>query len=692
MIIGKYEEKTGEYKDVPSIDIKKVNGQNVVTNQISNYLPGDEEKLVRQMIVNDFRKGDVIMRKPRREFNDLSVISRMTVDQMAFNSYQANNGDALEGDEINAWKSRAMRPIVRNKVVSIAAHATANLIFPKVFAYNKEAGSEDGEAAHIMNDLMEWAGDQSNYIRTNLYSIISALVNPAAIIHTEYAEVYRKFKKEKGQDGKWVWVDEKDEDMSGFQDAVVPCDELYIGNFYEHDIQKQPFLIWRKVVDFETAEAKYGKYENFKFVKPGVQVIYNDANQTFYEVYDSNMRQEMVEEITYWNKSKDLKICMLNGVMVTDPDNPNERQDKNYPFVKFGYELMDEGKCFYYKSLAFKMMQDANIINTIYPMIIDGTFLNLMPPMVNRGGETISSDVMIPGAVTTFSNPEADLTPIGLRQNLGAGMAALQQVEQSVNDSSEGATQILNAPQSSKQQTAYSIAIKQKEYQIILGLFVQMIMQYVKDFGKMRMNDILQYLTIGEAGDIEGSEGLVYKTFFLYDKKENGKTKTKKIKFDANLPTDAISKEEKLGLSYDVLQEQGGINSNTLLYKVNPILFRSLKYVLQVKPEAMTPMTEETKRTLGLEIYDRAIQNPKADLEQVTRDFLFGDYSDLIKDPDKYITKQSTQPPTMPFNNMMPQGNNPMVGGLIKKALGTNTLGGAMPPQAEPVATTNAKF
>ena len=47
------------------------------------------------------------------------------------------------------------------------------------------------------------------------------------------------------------------------------------------------------------ARAKYErKYENFKYVKPGVQIIYNDANQTFYEVYDTNMRHELVEEIT----------------------------------------------------------------------------------------------------------------------------------------------------------------------------------------------------------------------------------------------------------------------------------------------------------------------------------------------------------------------------------------------------------
>ena len=109
-----------------------------VTDQISVYSPDEDTKKMRQRIIREFTLGDVTMRKPRREFNDLSVLTRMTVDQMSFNTYQPNDGDSLEGDAINSWKSKAIRPIVRNKCISIAAHATARLIFPKVFAFNNQ--------------------------------------------------------------------------------------------------------------------------------------------------------------------------------------------------------------------------------------------------------------------------------------------------------------------------------------------------------------------------------------------------------------------------------------------------------------------------------------------------------------------------------------------------------------------------
>ena len=79
--------------------------------------------------------------------------------------------------------------------------------------------------------------------------------------------------------------------------------------------------------------------------------------------------------------------------MLTDFDNPNPRQDKLYPFDKFGYEPINN-RFFYYKSLAFKLQHDADIINTIYQMVIDGTFLAIFKPMVNVGGEIIASDVI----------------------------------------------------------------------------------------------------------------------------------------------------------------------------------------------------------------------------------------------------------------------------------------------------------
>lgn len=646
--------------EVIKIPTLKVGSKAVIDAQVSKYQPSDAEKNLRAEIIKNFALGNVNMYKPRREFNDLSLISRYSIDKMAFNNYQENDGDPTTGDTSTAWKSRAVKPIIRNKIMSIAAHATARTLFPKIFAYN-ENDEEQRDAAMVMEDLQEWVADQSNYAKTCLYAVITSLYSPASIVSEEYTETYRAVKKQKDTGGKWVVDYVLDEDLSGFINEVVPVDELYIENFYEREMQRQGWLIRRKVQAYSLLKAKYeSKYSNFKYVSSGMQTVFNDANQSFYNVYDTNMRQEMGEEIIFYRKVDDIKIIMVNGVILTDVDNPNPRQDKQYPFTKFGWSIIDEGMCFYYKSLAALLQQEAKIVNTLYQMVMDGTMLSVMPPMANIGGEIISRSVIVPGAVTTLSDPNADLKPITLNQNLKAGYDALFKLEESLDKSSiepiqEGDTQAGG-------QTAYEISRLEQNAATVFGLFLHMVgNDLVKPLGKLILGDILQYLTIADVKRIEGVAGgeLIYKTFYLQNKESGGKQKTRKIKFDASLPEGEISPDKQLEMSMNVLKEQGGMDSKTQLWKVNPKLIRNYKYMMTVTPDVMNPMSEELIRAFKLEEYDRAINNPILDPEQITRDFLLGAYKDSRKDPDKYFLKQGQQNPLaqMQQNN---QQTNPL--------------------------------
>ena len=99
--------------------------------EMASYHPEGVERERMTLIRSCFQLGDVTMQKPRPEFNDLSVIGRDQYDKLSFNAYQSNNGQAVAGDPMNSWRSNAMRPIVRDKCISIAAHATARLILDR---------------------------------------------------------------------------------------------------------------------------------------------------------------------------------------------------------------------------------------------------------------------------------------------------------------------------------------------------------------------------------------------------------------------------------------------------------------------------------------------------------------------------------------------------------------------------------
>lgn len=611
-------------------EVKIMKEEKEMTASISSYNPTQEEKDVLMMIRDDFSDAYVSMYKPRREFNDISLIERISRDQLAWNTYQVNDGDGYEEDISESWRSRAMRPVIRNKCISIAAHSTARLIFPKIFAYNQQS-EEQKDASQVMRDLIEWSADQSNYKQTSLFSVISALVNPVSIVYTEYCEVYKSYKKEK-VNGKWIWETKLDEEKSGFKDIVVPPDQLYIENFYEYNIQNQGFLIWRRVQSYDLIKQKYGDLENFKYVQKGVRVFYNDANQSFYDVYDSEIENRLCEEILYWNKSKDLFLKVVNGVLMCEADNPNPRIDKQYPFAKNIYEPIDERKFFYGKSLSFKLKQDADIVNTLYPMIIDGSYLSIMPPAVNYGDANIDNSVYVPASITSLGegNRMEQLKP---SPDLNAGLGVLNEVMESIGESSQSA---LKRPQETGVPTAYEMALREKERQTLLGLFIDMIGNFVNDYNKLRISDILQYLTIAEVSKITDNAPLVYKTFLMPERQTEKGSKTRRIDFDAEMK-EMMTDKEYLKQSYDLLDEGG---EETELVKANPILFRNLKYIVKVSPDVMNPISEELERAYGLELYDRAIRNPIVDQEKATRDFLLGVYPQSKENPEEYIREE----------------------------------------------------
>lgn len=648
---------------------------------MQDQAPWDPPQAVKDrtaQVMSDFQSADVIRNKPYAEFNFNSLNDRIALDQTSWNQYPGERSK----DPMESWKSLAFRPIVRNKIISIAAHITANTIYPKVFAQN-ENDEEDRDAAMVMRDLIEWSGEQSGYDKTFLYTVIAALVNPAAFIHTEYREVYRDVKELGGKDGEWKVRKVVDERFSGFVDTMVPVDEMWISNVYVHDVQRQPFLIWRRVLDYTTAKQKYGALEPFKFVKPGLQFLYSNLYNLFYQMYDESMRGSLVEEVVYYNRLQDLELRFVNGILMDDPDRPIQRQDKDYPFVKAGYELFDDGRFFYYKSAAFKMANDEEIVNTAYRMVVDGTYLSIMPPSVVFGNETVGTSVIAPGAVTTIDNvmnPNASFQTIATNNNLQAGYSLLEKVEGSI---SESTTDILQSSgQVKSDTTAFEASKVDQNARVLLGLFGKMIGFMVQDYGRLRVGDILQHMTVGEVSDLLApGQMLRYRKFLLPEKTVDGKKKTRRIEFDGRLPDEGTD-EEFMGISAGIAGEQRNLDDSAHIVKVNPALFRSLRFKCVCKPEAVTPKSDALERAMQLEEYDRAILNPliaqnPANLEAVTRDLLLGSYDRTRDDPDAYLKPAPQQQQAAPGGIPQAPGNpasavlgpQPQSMGKIAKAL-----------------------
>jgi len=618
--------------------------------EISAYEPTDEEKDARSRVLRDFALGYQTMYRPRQEFNDLSLLQRDQVDSMAFNTYQPNNGEPAAGDTANSWRSNAIRPIERNKCISMAGHTAERLGFLRLQATDEDSTPND-DAAILMNGLLDWA--RYTYFPEEwwLHAVLQSEVSPACIIHQEYREVFRRQKTTRGKDGKWNYEDKLDEANSGFIGTIVPTDQIYIENIFEKDIQKQRFVIWRRVQSHDQLKAKYGSSKNWQYVRKGMQLLFNDANQGFYYAYDPNLRSELGEEVLYWSKDDGgLQLAIVNGVLMTEPDAKLVREDGLYPFAKWFYSWIRDN-FFYGKSLSFSVSHDANIINTLYPVLVDGAILDTMKPMKYIGQDVIGSDVIIPGQTISLQDQNGKLEPVLPPLQTGNLLAAMSQVEKSLTETAN--TQILPKSRS----TAYEMSVVEKDMQSQLAPFTSELIGASIQLTRLVLGDILQYCTIGDISAIKGAKSaLKYKTFLVDIKGNKTRAKRRRIKFET-LPK--MDDSEKLKASYDLLEEQGGPNADTELIKADPKAIRKLKYSMIMSEDVLRPKSDALKFQENLATLDKVIALESSrpglnNLEEVAKKLLYSTNPVTARDPEKFINKQ--QPGQMSPMDMIGKG------------------------------------
>jgi len=597
--------------------------KNNIISPLSAYQPSDSIRELTFAIKQKYQDGETNLTTSYKEFNNRSVIERTNEDQRAWLSWTP---EPYEGDD--DWRWNGIRPITRNKVISTAAHLTAQLIIPHVFAQN-QFDEQDREVANVMRDLIEYNIKRSNYETTFLFAVISGLVNPVTFFQVDYTMSWQD-----------IWEGDKlkkviDDIFTGFQHSLRGADDVMIENPYQFELQKQDWIMEKDLISYGTAEAECGQFEQFRYVQAGKKVIlHEDGN--FYDIEDPN--DGLVEKIVYKNRRKDQEIKFVGGVYFGSDNidyNPIAHRTNNnkpkYNLVKFGYEPIDEMKFFYYKSLVAKMSNDQEAVDREWQMYFDSSFLSTFPPTITMGAGIIDRSVMAP-ATNTEIGRDAKIQPINI-SNPSAALGALREAERSVTESSQDSQ--LQGQGGQVEKTARESILLQQNAQTNLGIASKMIGFMVKEIGSLVVDDIIRYQSIGEIKEITGE--MSYKTFLVDGKIQGGKNKTSKIVFTDRFAGKVMSKAEREMEEYKMLDNA---SDEEEIYEVNPYAFAMMDYLITIDADRVLQRNDAFERAFKLETYDRAIANPLVQQDpesqlKITRDFLF---EPLIKgEASKYL-------------------------------------------------------
>jgi len=608
-------------------EITTKDGKEVILNQKSAYKPNEQVLARITDIVRDFGIAQDYRDQNWTEFNGNTLVDRASKDQELFNG----NTPIGSGDPNESWKANTVNPMTRNRCISIMAHLIQAYLYPSIIAQNEQS-EEDKDASVVFGDLVEWSLEQASYTEKMMSMLYAFVSEPIVCVKLDYVKCKRKI-KDIQEDGSWEWKEIDDNEFGGFQLDVVPYDEIYFGNVHEIDLQKQPFIVTRRIIDYTHAEIKYGNNPNWDKVKPGVYSFLNQEDNTFYEKEDiDDLSGQKVYEDIYYNRWADLELVSVNGILVhDDPDRPMQRVDKKYPFAETGYEMI-HNRFIYKKSLVSKLAATQIDLNDLWNAIKDMARYQATPATFSYGFEEMDSSVLIPGMNTNTQSKEAGIVPISNGADISGALSVVNLLTQAQNESSQAPLQ--QGVDAGGNKTKYEVQRLEANAQTVLGLSGEMLAKLVRQIGELTLGLVVQHLPVTDIGAITDEDAQIKMVpIIVPNRSVDGKTVARKIEFTTEMPQ---SEEEEMQKSFEMLDEEE--SKGMSIYKMNPEIMDKLKFLVKVEP---TFMDRQTKMSRAISLYDRLLGNPLANQEAALKDLLLGQ---LVPGEEYKYIQEAEQP------------------------------------------------
>jgi hypothetical protein len=213
--------------------------------------------------------------------------------------------------------------------------------------------------------------------------------------------------------------------------------DVYIPDPYQPNIQKQPYVIVMTEGDYETLGIKYGKYKKWKDVIPGRGNYLESEEGDVDEESETDLEDDSVQIILYFNKSKDLMYVVANGVNLTHEENPIPFIHKNYPIVPFLFERFANVEFAWGNSVPNVNREDQELVNSLWRMMTDGTKLKSKPPLLMSNPELASIDLVVPGTAAVIAPDDRIETIAAVTQGpSNAEFQMLQLAERQIDENS----------------------------------------------------------------------------------------------------------------------------------------------------------------------------------------------------------------------------------------------------------------
>jgi len=582
-------------------------------------LQSKEDEQIVQEVWNDFYKSFNVLQTPFRYFRDRTLIEYIDDQNKRLNDY-------FDSDETKqeSWEPEFFDPITREKIRKDLSKLCTQRIKAEIVSWDKDIISET--VAICMDEIMDETNFNLNEDENLIYEMFQCKTEGTVIGYEGFRRGKRDIEEitEMDLDTGEIKKTEKKTiyEHNDVYGCIVSLGDFFPANIFERSIQEQPYLVWRKILKWDSFKREFADYKKADLVLPRGQIIL--GNEPFFGMTEQ-VGEDEVEVLRYYNKRLDRYLIIANGILLTSRDNPLPFNHKQYPFWKAINEPFAE-KFFYGKGDPdlFMGLQDVN--NQLLQMVIAQAFLAIYKPFLTEGENDLSSGYLVPGRMTVVDNIDR-MKELEISAPSTFYLRMIQMVQGRLNN----LTADIMSSSGGGAKTAHEVSIARNIALELVSLFLSFMEFGYKSKFTLRLANMFQFYTMPI--DVENNKPSYRKFTISSGKLMFGGEGVKIIKF-----TD----EENMPLfSPELASQKKMIQGESNIFKINVNKLKNFKAILKIIPRSSVKETEAVERALELEYVDRTMGNPLFDQQETAKSLAIA----FKKDPQKALAKQQQQMP-----------------------------------------------
>jgi hypothetical protein len=395
---------------------------------------------------------------------------------------------------------------VEAKLEALLSHVNGLELSPEVLAFDRENNMINDLGIALTDTIFmteqidggEVAGDEEKKMLRQR----ELLMQNAVFIQEEWLRRFemRKKLKEKynGQFKNWKeWDGALEMVFEGPSRTLLHGPNVYLGDITEYFMERQPFVFAAFQQDYNIAKTKYGKFENWQYVKAGA--IPSGTTDEHKTIYDNKWRlnevkQNHVEIILYQDKPNDEFQILINGMPMLPIGFPLSAVSPmgEYNIVK---QVLKPKHAKFAYGTAFvasgSIKEISALIDEMLKLFVLKTRKSISVPYVNTSGRVISKRVLSPGRISMGFSADS-LQPIGTE---GQGVTAneyniLKELQDRIDKST--ISNQFAGQQGKSGTTATEVLELQRQAKLTLGLTIAACVLMEKKLGYLRLWNIIE--------------------------------------------------------------------------------------------------------------------------------------------------------------------------------------------------------